>query len=337
MKPIKRVILISAGDPASISTEITIKALESSKINQNVKPIIVSDPKLIEDCKKNINSKIKINKIEDKEKFSDFKKNYLNIISIKLSEKIIFGKPHHKYASFIKKSIITCIETERRSIASAIVTNPINKNIMHQSGFDFQGHTDYLASLSRFKKNPIMMLVINELKTIPLTIHVPIKNVPKLISKDLIELTINIAKDSLISLFNISKPRIIITGLNPHAGENGDIGNEEKKIIIPAINAAKRKQDCFIEGPISADAAFSFNKRKNYDVAICMYHDQALIPIKTLDFFNGVNVTLGLDFIRTSPDHGTGFDIAGKNIANPDSLIAAVNLAYQMSVDKKIG
>ena len=337
MKPMKKVILISAGDPASISTEITIKALESYKINQNIKPIIISDPQLIEDCKKIIKSKVKINEIRDKEKFSDFKKNYLNIIPIKLSDKIIFGESHCKYASFIKKSIISCIETERRSIASAIVTNPINKNIMYQSGFDFQGHTDYLASLSRYKKFPIMMLVINELKTIPLTIHVPIKNVHKLISKKLIELTINIAKESLISLFNIPKPRIIITGLNPHAGENGDIGNEEKKMIIPAINEAKKKQDCFLEGPVSADAIFSLKKRKDYDVAICMYHDQALIPIKTLDFFNGVNVTLGLDFIRTSPDHGTGFDIAGKNIANPDSLIAAVNLAYQMSVNRKIG
>ena len=337
MKPLKRVILISAGDPASISTEITIKALESSKVNENIKPIIISDPQLFEDCKKIINSKIKINEIQDKVKFSDFKKNHLNIISIKLSKKIIYGNPHPKYASFIKKSIISCIEIERRSIANAIVTNPISKNIMHQSGFDFQGHTDYLASLSQYKKNPIMMLVINELKTIPLTIHVPIKNVPKLISKDLIELTINIAKESLISLFNISKPRIIVTGLNPHAGENGDIGNEEKRIIIPAVNEAKKKQDCFLEGPISADAAFSSKKRDDYDLVICMYHDQALIPIKTLDFFNGVNVTLGLDFIRTSPDHGTGFDIAGKNIASPDSLIAAVNLAYQMSVNKKNG
>ena len=181
------------------------------------------------------------------------------------------------------------------------------------------------------------MLVIKDLKTIPLTVHVPLKNVPKLISKNLLELTISIAKESLVSLFNISKPRIIITGLNPHAGENGDIGDEEKKIIIPAINEAKKKQNCFLEGPISADTAFSSEKRKFYDVAICMYHDQALIPIKTLDFFNGVNVTLGLDFIRTSPDHGTGFDIVGKNIANPDSLIAAINLAYEMSINKNNG
>ncbi len=329
-----KVILISAGDPASISTEITIKAIESSKINKNIRPIVISNLQLIEDCKININSKININKIEDKIHFSDFKVNSLNVISITLSEKIVFGKPHIKYVSFIKNSIIKCVKTEKNSIASAIVTNPINKNIMYRSGFNYQGHTDFLASLSQFKKIPVMMLVINELKTIPLTIHIPIKNVAKLISVDLIKLTIKIAKESLISLFNITKPRIIVTGLNPHAGENGDVGNEEKKIIIPAIDEAKKEKNCVIEGPISADAAFSPKKRCNYDVAICMYHDQALIPVKTLDFFNGVNVTLGLDFIRTSPDHGTGYDIAGKNIANPDSLIAAINLAYKMSINK---
>ncbi len=337
MNSLKKVILISAGDPASISSEITIKAIENSKIIKNIRPIVISSLNLIEDCKKNINSNIKLNEIKDKVNFSDYKENNLNIIPINLFEEIFFGKPNTKYASFIKKSIVDCVRIKMNSIASAIVTNPINKEIMYQSGFNFQGHTDFLASLSQYKKIPVMMLVTNGLKTIPLTIHVPIKNISKLITKSRIEHSINIAKESLISLFNISKPRILVTGLNPHAGENGDIGNEEKKIIIPAINKAKKKNDCFLEGPVSADTAFSSKKRKDYDVAICMYHDQALIPIKTLDFFNGVNVTLGLDFIRTSPDHGTAFDIAGKNIANPDSLIAAINLAYQMSINKQDG
>ncbi len=332
-----KVILISAGDPNSISTEITIKAIQHSKMNKNVKPVVVSNSKIIEDCKKIIGSKIQLNEIKDKVNFSDFKENFLNILSIKLPDDNTFGNRNTKYASFIKDSIITCVRTEMNSVASAIVTNPISKNMMHRSGFNFQGHTDFLASLSKYKKHPVMMLVIKDLRTIPLTVHVPLKNVPELISKNLLELTISIAKESLVSLFNISKPRIIITGLNPHAGENGDIGDEEKKIIIPAINESKKKQNCFLEGPISADTAFSSEKRKIYDVAICMYHDQALIPIKTLDFFNGVNVTLGLDFIRTSPDHGTGFDIAGKNIANPDSLIAAINLAYEMSMNKNNG
>ena len=179
-----------------------------------------------------------------------------------------------------------------------------------------------------------MMLVTNELKTLPLTIHVPFKNVAQLITKELINTKLPIAVDDLQTFFNIMKPSIIVTGLNPHAGENGDLGDEEIRIIKPAIDELKKLTNISITGPISADIAFSPSKRCNYDLAVCMYHDQALIPIKTLDFYNGVNVTLGLDFIRTSPDHGTAFDIAGKNVANPESLISAINLAYKMSTYK---
>ena len=146
---------------------------------------------------------------------------------------------------------------------------------------------------------------------------------------------IKIAVDDLKTFFDIKKPTIIVTGLNPHAGENGDLGDEEIRIIKPAIDELKKLTNISITGPISADFAFSPSKRCNYDLAVCMYHDQALIPIKTLDFYNGVNVTLGLDFIRTSPDHGTAYDIACKNLANPESLISAINLAYEMGKNKK--
>ena len=156
-----------------------------------------------------------------------------------------------------------------------------------------------------------------------------------MITKELIHTKVKIAVNDLKILFDIKKPSIIVTGLNPHAGENGDLGDEEIKIIKPAIDELKKLIDISITGPISADIAFSSEKRCHYDLAVCMYHDQALIPIKTLDFHNGVNVTLGLDFIRTSPDHGTAFDIAGKNLANPESLISAINLAYEMSTNKK--
>ncbi len=334
MKSLKKVILISSGDPSSISTEITIKAIQSSKINKNVMPILVTDPQIIKDHNKNYTNNYRINEIRDELNFKDYKDNSFNIIPIKTFEKVTLGKPSIKNAMFVKKSILRCVNTQIKSIATAIVTNPINKKIMYQSGFNYSGHTEFLASLSIKKKHPVMMLVTKDLKTIPLTIHVPLKEVSKLISKELIILTIKIAKEYLISYFGISKPRIIVTGLNPHAGENGDIGTEEEEIIIPAIKEAVDNETYFLSGPISADTAFSDFKRKEYDVAICMYHDQALIPIKALDFFNGVNVTLGLDFIRTSPDHGTGFDIAGKNKADPQSLISAINLAYLMSINK---
>ena len=334
MKVAKEVILITAGDPASISTEITIKAIESHSISKNINLVAITDPKLVEESKKLINSNIKINVIKDTIKFSDYKEYCFNIIPIKLNNKIEYGKPDIENFSFTKFSIIRTIQIHNNSIASAIVTNPINKHIMYKSGFDFEGHTDFLGSLSLKKKNPVMMLVTNGLKTLPLTIHVPLKKVAELITKELINTKIKIAVDDLKTLFDIKKPSIIVTGLNPHAGENGDLGDEEIRIIKPAIDELKKLNNLSITGPISADIAFSPSKRCHYDLAVCMYHDQALIPIKTLDFYNGVNVTLGLDFIRTSPDHGTAFDIAGKNLANPESLISAINLAYEMCNNK---
>ncbi len=331
----KEVILLTAGDPASISTEITIKAIEAQKINKNINLVAITDPSFVEEYKKLIRSNVKINEVTDKIKFSDYKDDYLNIVPIKLNNKVEYGKPDLKNFYFTKLSIIKTIEILKNSIASAIVTNPINKYIMYKSGFNFEGHTDFLGSLSTKKKNPVMMLVTNELKTLPLTIHVPLKKVSQLITKELINTKIKIAVDDLKTFFDIKKPSIVVTGLNPHAGENGNLGDEEIKVIKPAIDELKKLKSISISGPISADIVFSSDKRYHYDLAVCMYHDQALIPIKTLDFQNGVNVTLGLDFIRTSPDHGTGFDIAGKNLANPQSLISAINLAYEMSKNKK--
>ncbi len=330
----KNIILISAGDPASISTEITIKAIELGKIDKNVNAVVVTDPNLVENYKTLIGSNIKINNIKDKKHFTDYKDNYFNIISIKLDNKFGYGKPDIKNYNFVKSSIVTTTNICMNSIALAMVTNPINKYIMHKSGFEFEGHTDFLAYLSKKRKKPVMMLVNDKLKTLPLTIHVPLKKVPTLITKQLIFSKIKIAADDLKTFFDIKKPKIIVTGLNPHAGEDGDFGKEEIKIIKPAVEQLKKLGDMSIKGPIPADSAFAPHKRDQYDLAVCMYHDQALIPIKTLDFYSGVNVTLGLDFIRTSPDHGTGFDIAGKNLANPQSLISAINLAYEMSFYK---
>ena len=331
----KKIVLISAGDPSSIASELTIKALQSGKIIDDILPIIVTDSSLIENHKNIIEDNWKINEIKDEKNFLDYKKNNFNIIPMKIENKVKLGNPSVKNCEFIKSSIIKCIELENRTIASAIVTNPINKNIMYQAGFKYAGHTEFLATFSKINIQPVMMLVSEYLKTIPLTIHVPIKDVPNLITRELIVSTVKITSKYLKKYFGINKPRIVLTGLNPHSGENGDIGLEEKKIIIPCINDIQKNSSILLNGPLSADTIFSYQQRQTYDVAICMYHDQALIPIKTLDFNNAVNVTLGLDFIRTSPDHGTGFDIAGMDKANPGSLISAINLAYLMSVNKE--
>ena len=330
----KKIILITSGDPSSIAPEITIKALQSSKINKNIFPVIVTDPQLIQNYNDINKYNWKINEIKDQSNFTDYKVNYFNIISIQINDIVRLGKPSIVNCEFIKSSILKCIELESKTSVSAIVTNPINKKIMYKSGFKYAGHTEFLASHSKINTQPVMMLVAQDLKTVPLTIHVPISEVSGLISKELIIKTVKIVAKDLTEYFGINKPKIFITGLNPHAGENGEIGSEEQNIIIPAIRKIKNSNDFEIQGPFSADTLFSSEARKTYDVVICMYHDQALIPIKTIDFNNGVNVTLGLDFIRTSPDHGTGFDIAGKNNASPDSLIAAINLAYSMSVNK---
>ena len=330
----KKIILISSGDPSSIAPEITIKALQSKKIHEKILPIIVTDPKLIYNYSNIFDHHLKINEIHDQINFTDYKTNCFNVIPVKTNDIVRVGEPSIANCSFIKKSIIKCIELENKTTASAIVTNPINKNIMYKSGFKYSGHTEFLASFSKENIQPVMMLVGQNLKTIPLTIHVPLSQVSSLITEELIITTIKITAKYLTSYFGVKKPKIILTGLNPHSGENGDIGSEEQDIIIPAIKKIQKNNGFSLDGPFSADTVFSYEARQNYDVAICMYHDQALIPIKTLDFYNGVNVTLGLDFIRTSPDHGTGFDIAGKNIANPKSLISAINLAYLMSVNK---
>ena len=330
----KKVILISSGDPSSIASELTIKALQSGKILDGILPIVVTDSSLLKNHQNIIEDNWKIHEIKDQNNFRDYKKNNFNIISLKIDNKVELGKPSIKNCDFIKSSIIKCLELENKTIVSAIVTNPISKNIMYKAGFKYAGHTDFLATFSKKNIQPVMMLVSKDLKTVPLTIHVPLKDVPSLITKELILSTVKITSKYLKKYFGIDKPRIVITGLNPHSGENGQIGLEEQNIIIPCINDIKNNSSILLNGPLSADTIFSYQHRQTYDVVICMYHDQALIPIKTLDFNNGTNVTLGLDFIRTSPDHGTGFDIAGKDQADPGSLISAINLAYLMSVNK---
>lgn len=217
--------------------------------------------------------------------------------------------------------------------AAALVTNPIQKEALYAAGFRHQGHTDYLAALASETGHGIkevMMLVARDLRTVPLTVHIPFKDVLAELNAELIVTQARVVAHDLQKYFGIMKPRIAFTGLNPHAGENGTMGREEQTIITPAINQL-RAEGFTVAGPLPADTAFHEEARTNYDAILCMYHDQALIPVKTLDFHGGVNVTLGLPFIRTSPDHGTALGIAGTGKANPQSLIAALKLAGEMA------
>jgi 4-hydroxythreonine-4-phosphate dehydrogenase len=233
----------------------------------------------------------------------------------------------------VKQSIEGAVRLVQQGAARAVVTNPVAKAVLYRAGFAFPGHTEYLASLAATDTRPIlpvMMLASGPLKVVPVTIHIPLQEVPRALTTDLILAVVETMAKDLGRFFGIERPRLAVTGLNPHAGEDGSMGREEIDIIAPAIEAARQK-GLDVTGPHPADTLFYAGARATYDAAIAMYHDQALVPFKTLAFEEGVNVTLGLPFVRTSPDHGTAFGIAGSGKASPKSLIEALRLADAMS------
>ena len=227
----------------------------------------------------------------------------------------------------------TRLAVVRAGRAGAVVTNPIAKSVLYRAGFSHPGHTEFLAELAAqggLPPRPVMMLWSPILAVVPVTIHVALRDAIAHLTMEDIVATGRIVAHDLRTRFGIAQPRIAVSGLNPHAGEDGSLGREDIDIIAPAV-AQLRKDGVDVRGPLSADTMFHEAARRTYDCALCMYHDQALIPIKTLAFDDGVNVTLGLPFVRTSPDHGTAFDIAGTGRANPSSLIAALRLAARMA------
>jgi len=239
------------------------------------------------------------------------------------------GTPQAAQAPGVVSAIARAVELTQSGAASAVVTAPIHKKALQDgAGFAYPGHTEYLAALGG-NVDVVMMLASDTLRVVPATIHIALSEVPTALTPDLLEQVIRTTAKGLTSDFGITAPSIAIAGLNPHAGEGGAMGHEELDWIAPLVDRL-RADGLDLTGPSSADTMFHARARQGYDAAVCMYHDQALIPIKTLDFDRGVNVTLGLPFIRTSPDHGTAFDIAGKGIANPTSMAAAIDMAAQM-------
>ena len=230
-------------------------------------------------------------------------------------------------------AIAEAVDLTFSGLAAGMVTNPIQKEALYGEGFRHQGHTDFLAHLAAERGHAVqevMMLVAADLRAIPVTVHIPLKDVPQQLTASAILSQARVTARDLSRYFGIARPRLAFTGLNPHAGENGAMGREEIDIIKPALETL-RQEGYTVLGPLSADTAFHAEARAAYDAILCMYHDQALIPVKTLDFHGGVNVSLGLPFIRTSPDHGTALAIAGQGKANPQSLIAAIRLAARMA------
>jgi 4-hydroxythreonine-4-phosphate dehydrogenase len=249
----------------------------------------------------------------------------------------VTAEPGHPDASSAPAAIAAirqAVADVLRGVAAAVVTNPIAKNVLYQSGFSEPGHTEYLATLTEemtgVRAQPVMLLWSPELAVVPVTIHLPLKDVPKKLTVDLLVETGRIVARDLMQRFGIERPRLAFAGLNPHAGEEGALGDEDNAVVRPAV-ARLQAEGIDARGPLPADTMFHSTARSNYDVALCMYHDQALIPIKTLAFDSAVNVTLGLPFVRTSPDHGTAFDIAGTGRASPLSLVAALRLAARLA------
>lgn len=240
------------------------------------------------------------------------------------------GSPSPENARGVIEVIARAVALVQAGEAAAVCTLPIHKKALKDgAGFGFPGHTEFLAHLAGGV--PVVMMLASEvLRVVPATIHIPLSDVPRSLTPSLLEEVIRLTEAGLRRDFGIAQPRLAIAGLNPHAGEGGAMGCEEVEMIAPLLTRL-RAEGLDLRGPLSADTMFHARARAGYDAAICMYHDQALIPIKTLDFDGGVNVTLGLPFIRTSPDHGTGFDIAGKGIARPDSTVAALRMAARMA------
>ena len=243
------------------------------------------------------------------------------------------GKPSSDFAAATVESIERAVEYVRRGVARAVVTNPIAKKTLYDSGFRYPGHTEFLGELAKGfggAHEPVMLIWSEKLAVVPITIHIALADVPRQLTREKIVRTARIVDADFRRRFGLAKPRLAFSGLNPHAGESGAIGREEIDIIAPAL-AELAAERIDVIGPLPADTMFHERAREKYDVALTMYHDQGLIPAKTLAFDDGVNVTLGLPFVRTSPDHGTAFDIAGKGVANPSSLIAALNLAARLT------
>jgi 4-hydroxythreonine-4-phosphate dehydrogenase len=239
------------------------------------------------------------------------------------------GKPNPKNAAAVIEAIERAVKTCLAGEAAAMVTAPIHKAVLRDAGFPYPGHTEFLGFLTGAPR-AVMMLASEKLRVVPLTIHTPLADVPKAISTESIIETADIMLKALARDFAIAGPRLAIAGLNPHAGEDGMLGPEEKALIAPAVRALQARGHK-VSGPLSADTLFHDEARKHYDAVLTMYHDQGLIPIKTLSFWDGVNVTLGLPLVRTSPDHGTAFDIAGQGKADHRSMIAAIRMAAMIA------
>lgn len=328
-------LALTLGEPAGIGPDITIAAWLKRRELDLPAFYLLGDEALIARRAKALGAAVRIASVTTGEAEAAFPEA-LPVVASGEPASAAPGKPDASSAPAALASIRQAVTDVREGRAGAVVTNPIAKSVLYSAGFRHPGHTEFLAELAAEDgptPQPVMMLWSPRLAVVPVTIHVSLRDALAELTSELIISTVRIVATELKSRFDIANPRIAISGLNPHAGEDGSLGHEEQTVIAPAIKTL-RGDGIEAKGPLPADTMFHEAARNSYDCAVCMYHDQALIPIKTVAFDDAVNVTLGLPFIRTSPDHGTAFDIAGTGKANPASLIAALRLASRMAAAK---
>ncbi len=316
-------LALTMGDPAGIGGELTLKAWTTLRATGPAFAVL-DDPERL----RALAPSIPIQPIAEIEAAAALFADALPVLRIHLARPALLGQPDPANAQPVLDSIERAVRLAETGRVRGLVTNPISKATLYQAGFTYPGHTEFLAALTGAPL-AVMMLANDDLRVVPVTIHVSLRAALDRLTTDLIVTTSRITAHALRTQFGIPHPRLGIAGLNPHAGESGAMGTEEITLIQPAIDIL-RADGLTVIGPYPPDTMFTDAARPGYDAAICMYHDQALIPLKTLDMVHGVNITLGLPIVRTSPDHGTAFDIAGHDRADPASLIAALRMADRM-------
>jgi len=321
MKP----LALTMGDPAGIGGEITLKAWLALR-DTGMVFVAMDDP----DRLRRIGLSVPVRVVDDVRAAAAVFPFALPVLAVRLPVDPVPGQPDQANALAVVASIEQATKLALAGMVGGVVTNPISKAVLYQAGFRYPGHTEFLADLTGVLGRQVMMLASPLLRVVPVTVHVSLRDAIGMLTAEMIVATARTTAMALRRDFGIAAPRLAIAGLNPHAGEQGALGSEDATIVQPAIDRL-RAEGIDVSGPWPPDTMFTASARNRYDVAICMYHDQALIPLKTLDMDHGVNVTLGLPIVRTSPDHGTAFDIAGKGVADPTSLIAALELARDLS------
>ncbi|WP_349369814.1 4-hydroxythreonine-4-phosphate dehydrogenase PdxA [Salinarimonas sp.] len=331
-------LALTLGDPAGIGPEIALAAWRAREAQALPPFAIIADPAHLERVAAELGAPTPVKAVATIEEAPATFAQALPVLPLEAPVSATPGRPDSANAAAVIESIDRAVSLAQAGRAGGVVTCPIAKAVLYEAGFAHPGHTEYLAALAAKPGEApplsVMMLWSEGLAVVPVTVHIALADVPEALTRERILATARIVAHDLRSRFGVAKPRLALAGLNPHAGESGAMGREEIEIIAPAI-ATLREEGIDATGPHPADTLFHARARSTYDAALAMYHDQALVPIKTIAFDEAVNVTLGLPFVRTSPDHGTAFDIAGKGMARPDSLIAAIRLAGRLAARER--